>query len=148
MRFLLIGTLVALTTNVYGLSDSKFEYMDVFELEWGSDAQISPDGSRVAYVRTAMDVMQDRSNTEIWIVNTSGSRHRRLSAGTSPRWSPDGLKLAYIAGGQIHLRWMDTGQSAQLTHVTESPSGISWSPNGNWIAFSMLVAEAPPQFAK
>ena len=110
MRFLLIGTLVALTTNVYGLSDSKFEYMDVFELEWGSDAQISPDGSRVAYVRNAMDVMQDRSNTEIWIVNTSGSRHRRLSAGTSPRWSPDGLKLAYIAGGQIHLRWMDTGQ--------------------------------------
>ena len=148
MRFLLIGTLVALTTNVYGLSDSKFEYMDVFELEWASDAQISPDGSRVAYVRNAMDVMQDRSNTEIWIVNTSGSKHRRLSAGTSPRWSPDGLKLAYIAGGQIHLRWMDTGQSAQLTHVTESPSGISWSPNSNWIAFSMLVAEAPPQFAE
>jgi acylaminoacyl-peptidase len=35
---------------------------------------------------------------------------------------------------------MDTGQEARLTNLTESPGGISWSPDGQSIAFSMFVA--------
>ena len=34
---------------------------------------------------------------------------------------------------------MDTGQEAKLTNLTQSPGGISWSPDGNWLAFSMFV---------
>ena len=35
------------------------QYMDIFELEVAADVQISPDGSRIAYVRRSMDVMKD-----------------------------------------------------------------------------------------
>ena len=73
--------------------------------------------------------------------------HRRLAAGSSPRWSRNGTRLAYIADGQIHLRWMDTGETATLTQLTESPSGIRWSPDGRYIAFNMLVPSAPPSLA-
>ncbi len=124
-----------------------FEPMDVFELEWASDPQISPDGTRVLYVRNSMDIMEDRSRSELWIVNCDGTDHRRLSGGSSPRWSPDGSRLAYIEDGQIHLRWMDSGASATLTKLTESPSGIAWSLDGKQIAFSMLVREDPPRLA-
>ena len=128
-------------------AQSHFESMDVFELEWASNPQISPDGSRVLYERNSMDIMEDKSRRELWIVNTDGTDHRRLSKGSAARWSPDGTKLAYIDDSQIHLRWMDTGAAAKLTQLTKSPRGITWSPNGQHIAFSMLVPEPPPQIA-
>ena len=121
--------------------------MDVFQLEYAADPQISPDGTQVVYVRTSMDIMKDRKRSELWIVGSDGSGHRRLAAGGSPRWSPDGTRLAYTAGGQIHLRWMDTGETAALTQLTESPGGLRWSPDGTRIAFNMLVPRPPPSLA-
>ena len=126
-------------------AQTPFQPMDVFQLEFAVDPQISPDGERVVYVRTSMDIMTDRQRTELWIVNADGSGHRRLSAGASPRWSPDGARLAYVADDQIHLRWMDTGETATLTQLLESPSGLRWSPDGSRIAFNMLVPYPPPQ---
>ena len=125
-------------------AQDRFEPMDVFALEYAADPQISPDGRQVVYVRTSMDVMRDRRRSELWIVNVDGSGHRRLGEGGSPRWSPDGTRLAYTAGGQIQLRWMDTGETATLTQLVESPSGIRWSPDGRHLAFNMLVPYPPP----
>ena len=124
---------------------ARFEPMDVFQLEFAVDPQISPDGDRVVYVRTSMDIMHDRQRTELWIVDADGSGHRRLSAGAAPRWSPDGTQVAYIAEGQIHLRWMDTGETATLTQLLESPRNLRWSPDGRHLAFNMLVPYPPPQ---
>ena len=139
--------LVALAAPPPAHPQSRFEPMDVFHLEYAADPQISPDGSQVVYVRTSMDIMKDRKRSELWIVGADGSDHRRLAVGSSPRWSPDGTRLAYTATGQIHLRWMDTGETATLTQLTESPSGLRWSPDGRRIAFNMLVPHPPPRLA-
>ena len=37
--------------------------MDIFHLEYAGDPQISPDGSKVVYVRSGMDIMTDRKNS-------------------------------------------------------------------------------------
>ncbi len=136
--------LITLTAPRPADAQDRFEPMDVFALEYAADPQISPDGRQVVYVRTSMDVMRDRRRSELWIVNVDGSGHRRLGEGGSPRWSPDGTRLAYTAGGQIQLRWMDTGETATLTQLVESPSGIRWSPDGRHLAFNMLVPYPPP----
>ncbi|MXZ61347.1 MAG: S9 family peptidase, partial [Acidobacteria bacterium] len=135
----------ALTLPAAAVAQAPFQPMDVFQLEFAAEPQISPDGARVVYVRTSMDIMTDRQRTELWIVNADGSGHRRLGAGASPRWSPDGTRIAYVEDGQIHLRWMDTGETATLTQLLESPSGLRWSPDGGRIAFNMLVPYPPPQ---
>ncbi|MBM3791485.1 MAG: S9 family peptidase, partial [Acidobacteria bacterium] len=91
---------------------------DYFQLENVSDPQIAPDGSSVVFVRQWPDIMTDRQYSNLWIVNFDGSDLRPLTTGefsdSSPRWSPDGLRLAYISNRegdrQIHVRWMDTGQ--------------------------------------
>lgn len=131
---------------------TSFDRMDVFELEWVSSPQISPDGRRVVYNRNSMDIMTDRAASRLWIVRTDGSGNVPLTgrdvAESGAVWSPDGSRIAFTSatenGAEIHVHWLADGKTARLTQLNRSPRGLSWSPNGEQIAFSMLVAEEPP----
>jgi dipeptidyl aminopeptidase/acylaminoacyl peptidase len=163
MRKALLAVLLPLiffsapTPEVSAQERDVFGPADVFELEYAGDPQISPDGRQVVYVRSFMDIMTDRERQNLWIIGVDGSGHRPLLTGqqnfSSPRWSPDGSRLLYIATDeneqrQLFLRWMDTGQTALLTHLQMSPGGIAWSPDGRSIAFSMFVPAPAAAFAE
>jgi acylaminoacyl-peptidase len=130
--------------------------MDVFGLEWATDPQISPSGDAVVYVRNFFDVMTDGRRSNLWLVSADRRIHRPLTSGTSgngsPRWSPDGGRLAWVSSqdgsSQLWLRWMDTGEEARITNLTGSPGNLTWSPDGTHIAFTMFVPGADaPSFA-
>ena len=137
-------------------ASSRFMPADVFQLEYASDPRISPDGSQVVYVRNFMDVMKDRRRSNLWILNFDGTKHRPLTSGNnnhrSPRWSPSGDRLLYLSseeeGSQIYVRFMDTGQTAKLSRLSASPGNLSWSSDGQWIAFTMFVKEQTKSFAE
>lgn len=129
---------------------ATFEVRDLFGLEVATDPQISPDGSRIAYVRRSNDIMTDRAVSTIWLIDARTGAQVPLAAGpgshSQPRWSPDGRRLAYVSsaeGGaaQLYVRWMDSGESVRITGLPTSPSGIEWSPDGRRIAYSMFVAD-------
>jgi dipeptidyl aminopeptidase/acylaminoacyl peptidase len=87
-------------------------------------------------------------------MNADGSKNRFLVKGSSPRWSPGGTRIAYLADGepegvQIFVRWMDAeGAVSQVTRVTETPGDIQWSPDGRSISFTMLTsAEAKKEWS-
>ena len=123
--------------------DNVLKPMDIFDIESVSDPQISPDGSKVLYVRSGSDIMNDKRYSNIWIINLDGSNNRPLTSGqnsnSQPRWSPDVSQIIYVSNSsgsaQIHKRWMDTGETTILTNVQTGPHGISWSPNGKHVAF-------------
>ncbi len=151
-RFLVL-TAALLFSGVQGGAQSHppLTLEDVFEFESVSDPQLSPDGQRVVYVRRFADVMTDRRYSNLWICNFDGSGQRSLTTGKrndqSPRWSPDGTRLAYVSAEgeeppQIYLRWMDTGHTTRLTNLQFPPSGLGWSPDGTQISF---VAHVPSE---
>jgi len=128
--------------------EKHFTANDIFGLSVAADPQISPDGSRIAYVRRTNDIMTDRAVSSIWLIDVSSGEETPLATGegthVSPRWSPDGDRLAYIStesggGPELHVRWMDSGESANITALAEGPGGIQWSPDGTQIAYTARV---------
>ena len=119
------------------------------DLESVSDPQISPDGQRIVYTREWVDKMNDERESSIWIMNADGARNHFLVDGSGPVWSPDGTRIAYTASGepegsQIFVRWMDdAGATTQITRLENGPGSLEWSPDGEWISFSMNMDAEP-----
>jgi len=131
-----------------------FEGGDLFGLQVATDPQIRPDGGAVAYVRVAYEIMTDASRRSIWLVDTASGTQTPLVSGAgthmSPRWSPDGERLAYVSTAengraQLFVRWIRSGEAARLAEFVEAPNDLTWSHDGKWIAFTMF---APDEKAK
>jgi dipeptidyl aminopeptidase/acylaminoacyl peptidase len=142
-----------------------FQGRDIFALSAAGDPQVRPDGGAVAYVRTSQDIMTDRGHPSIWLADPVTGTQTPLvvddGANLSPRWSPDGTRLAYVAAGpggaQLYVRWMASGRSAKVANLEQAPGSITWSPDGKTIAMVMLTPDptkplgapmAPPPGAK
>src|SRR5260370_37229609 len=110
--------------------------MDVFQLEYASDPQVSPDGSKVVYVRNFMDVMKDRRRSNLWIIGADGGDHRPLTTGKnndhSPRRSADRKRLAYVSHARglppRRRRPPDRGPTPQPARHTAAPRQPRRSP--------------------
>ena len=150
--FLLVLLNLCLLSASAQTEKEPFAYRDLFDLQYASDPQISPDGEWVVYRRMGFDIMKDRSRGNLWMVSIDGTRNEKLTSRegneSSPRWSPDGKRIAFTAssgeGNEIYIYWTSTGQTARITQLPHSPSSLSWSADGKSLAFSMHVPEKPP----
>jgi dipeptidyl aminopeptidase/acylaminoacyl peptidase len=147
MRLLIFfGVLSALYGAKPGLNTAT-----VWDLRSVSDPQITKDAKSVIYVLTWSDKMTDQRYTNLWMVSGDGKDERPLTTGaykdSEPRLSPDGTRLAYLSNRsgktQIHVRWLDSAQEAQITDSQQSPSNIVWSPDGKWIGYEARVPGKP-----
>lgn len=155
MKFPYLATLLLLCTS--SLADPRpFEAMDLFNIEYAADPQISPDGKRIAYVRRGFDVMKDTARTSLWMIDVkSGSQQPLVDVGRGvsyPRWSPDSRRLAYIADGQhgrqIMVFWLKTGNSVAITQLVTPPGNLRWSPDGKFLAYNSFVPSESPKLGQ
>jgi acylaminoacyl-peptidase len=129
---------------------------DVFSLQYADAPIVGPAGEYIYYLRVSMDIMSDQRRRNLWRVRSDGSGHRPLTTGarsvSSPALSPRGDRIAYVdrddVGSQIFVQWLDDGRVAQLTRGAETPSRLSWSPDGKWLAYTMRVPFEAPTMGK
>src|SRR5216684_1769823 len=140
---------VVIAASTHGQTKRFITEKDLFRFTWVADPQISPDGSAVAFVRVTVNEKENRYETSLFAVPASGVESpRRLTSGirdTTPRWSPDGKRIAFVRSvekdgkvqpGQIYLIQMDGGEARAVTDVTSGAAGPVWSPDGKQIAFT------------
>jgi len=132
-------------------SQDIFEPLDLYDLEFVANPNISPDGNSVLFTRHFSDVMTDRRLSNLWISNLNGTMQRPLTTGkqndSSPTWSPDGSIIYYTSNSsgksQIYKMWLRSRQTMPLTDLQSSPRSIVLSPDGKMIAFTMSVKAKP-----
>ena len=126
-----------------------FQGADIFGIRTASDPQVRPDGGAIAYVRTTQDVTIDNGRASLWLVDPVTGVQTPLASDDrdnfTPRWSPDGTRLAYVSAGpggaQLYVRWMGAGRSAKVATLEHAPNSVAWSPDGKMLAFIMLVED-------
>ncbi len=159
MRKFLIFVLIVVTFFSYGIaqnSNKNFSYLDVFDLEYVSDPQISPDGEWIVYRRMGFDIMKDRKKGYLWMIRSNGNDHQKLTSRevseSSARWSPSGDRIVFTSstdeGSEIFMYWVITGKIAKISQLPFGPGSLTWSPNGKQLAFTMNIPEKPPVSAK
>jgi dipeptidyl aminopeptidase/acylaminoacyl peptidase len=113
-----------------------------------SDPRISPDGERIAYVVTTIDLEANTTRSAVWLVPFEGGVPRRLTAGErhdrAPRWSPDGRHLAFVSdragAAELYVLPLEGGEPRRLTTGAGKIGDVAWSPDGRRIAYVALLA--------
>ncbi len=162
-RVVVIGFLVFSCLLAVGQTKRPITDKDLFRFQWIGDPQVSPDGTRVVFVRVTVNEKKEGYDTALWMVATSGSEAPvRLTGAkhdSQPRWSPDGKWIAFVRGpadsgaadhkplpSQLALLSLAGGEAWAITDLPRSTANPVWSPDGKQLAF--LCDANPDDLAK
>ncbi|MGH8113806.1 MAG: TolB family protein, partial [Rhodanobacteraceae bacterium] len=150
-KWLLLAVVALVGLPMLARAATPFQLDDLQKLVKLSDPQLSPDGKSVAVVVTTPVWKTDKYDTELDIVNVASGARRALTHDrehvSSPRWSPDGTRLAFLAKdsktkkSQIYVMPLAGGDAQRITDAKQGIVEFTWSPESDRIAY---ITQDPP----
>lgn len=135
---------VALASRAAAQTFSLEHYANIARV---TDLRVAPSGDKAVFVVAWPNYDANAWESEIVEVDLRSRAQRTLTqrkTASSPRWSPDGDRLAFVAivegKAQLFVLPARGGEAVQITH---SPTGVgtfAWRPDGRGFAFTA----APP----
>ena len=133
---------------------------DVHKILSVGDIDVSPDGRWTAYTVGKTDIEGDKYKSDLYMVSSDGKTriqltHTEDSGESTPRFSPDGQYLAFLAAredgkgdddddpkskSQVWLLNRAGGEAERLTEMPGGVSDFSWSPDSSQL---VLVSDDP-----
>ena len=144
-RFLVLAVVVfcAMAATFAQQAANPFTINDLLKVRRLGDPQVSPDGHWIAYQVGDVKLDANRAIAQLYMIPITGGAPKQLTTGerssSTPRWSPDGSRIAFVTGGQIWMMDMASLTRKQVTTISTGAGDPVWSPDGKWIAFASDV---------
>ncbi len=108
---------------------------------------VSPDEKQIAYTVSYYSVPQNKSNSEVFVMDADGSANTQITQSTwkeaQPVWFKDGKKLAFLSSesgsNQVWEMNPNGTERKQLTQYDGDIEGFSFSPDGKKLLFIAQV---------
>jgi dipeptidyl aminopeptidase/acylaminoacyl peptidase len=146
-RIALLCSIVLLVSLSSAQTKHPFTFDDFISLGRVTDPQASPDGKVIAFVITYQNKVENKSNSNIYLIPVVGGQMQQLTnakgANNTPRWMPDGKSLAFISTrdgeAQIWMIPVAGGEARKISTLSTGVSDLQVSPDGRWFSFSSEV---------
>jgi dipeptidyl aminopeptidase/acylaminoacyl peptidase len=137
----------------------EIEVMPLVSMTPVGDPQISPDGAKVLFTHSEVNMEEDKYDTQIWMLNLKKKKPVQFTFGkensSNPRWSPDGKRILFTSKrpspddpkeedekkkkAQLFVIPADGGEARQITQIEQGIQNPAWSPDGRNILFRANV---------
>jgi dipeptidyl aminopeptidase/acylaminoacyl peptidase len=146
--FLLAFSVPALGLVVAAAGQSHpITIQDLVAFDRLSEPEVSPDGKRMVFVLSRVDLEANKRRTDLWLVDTDGTDLRRLTSheggDSGPRWAPDGKSLYFLSTrsgtSQVWRIPIDGGEAEQITRLPLDVGVVIPSPDGQRLVVTVEV---------
>jgi dipeptidyl aminopeptidase/acylaminoacyl peptidase len=151
MRFVLAATFLAfgfVSTAIPATNDTHpFGVRDLVAFDRLAEPRVSPDGTRIVFAVSSVDLDANKRRSHLWLVATDGTGSRPLTRGdasdSSATWSPDGRTIYFLStrsgSSQVWRLPLDGGEAQPVTSLPLDVGSFRLSPDGARLALSMEV---------